>query len=380
MQRRHLLTALASATTASWVHAAPSDPGISDREILIGQSAVLSGPLGGSMKGFNAGAGLAFDALNKQGGLNGRSLRLVSIDDELKPDRAQANYRKLAEEDKVFAFFGGVGSGTIAAVAPYLRETGIPLVGNFAVSDTTRQLAKGAAYFLRAPYNREADRIVQHLTTLGINRLAVAHLDNPGGAEVLALVTASLKARAPGNEVLAAAAVKNDGSNLEPAIAKLAAAKPQAVIMFLSGPPVSKLMAGLWAAGLSPLFYGMSVVAGEQVAADLGGKLRGLAISQTMPFPWSQSDPVAQAYQKQCEAAQVAVGYYSFEGYLNALLLIEALKRSGKSPSRSALHATMRTLNMRLSTIDIDFSESDGLTGSRFVELVQVAANGRFLR
>lgn len=379
MLRRHLLTLSASGLALPWSqHAHAADPGITDKDILLGQSAVLTGPLGVSMQGFNAGALLAFEDANSKGGIQGRKIRLVSLDDELKPDRAVANYKKLISEQQVFALFGGVGSGTIAAAAPVLREAGVPMVGNYALGDATRDAAKGVAYFVRTAYRRETDKIVQHLSTLGIDRIAVAHLDNPGGVEVVASTREALKVHAPGKDVVAAAPVKNDGSLLDAAIKTLAAAKPQAVLMFLSGPPVSKLMSGMWELGVSPAFYGTSVVAGERVAAELGNRLRGLTICQVIPYPWAQADPLTRTYQQLCEAAKVPVSYYSFEGYLNALVMLEALRRAGKEPSRSGIHNAMKTLKLRLSAMDLDFSE--GNTGSRFVELVQVMPNGRFMR
>lgn len=367
------------AALAPWplARARAAEPGVSDKEIVVGQSAVLSGPLGVSLQGFNAGARLALDEANARGGVGGRAVRLVSLDDQLKPDVAVANYRQLIEQERVFCCFGGVGSGTIAAATPLLRETGVPLVGNYAVSDAVRQKARGAAYFVRAGYGREAEKLVQHLATVGIDRIAVAHLANPGGAEVLQLIQGALRQRG-GREVMGAAAVGNDGSGLEAAITSLSALDVQAVVMFLSGPPVAKLMEGLWAKGRHPAFYGLSTVAGEKVAEALGERLKGLAICQTMPYPWSQSDATARQFQALADAAKVPVSYYSYEGYLNAQVLLEGLRRAGKEPTRAGLHAAMRAMKLRLAGMDLDFTAD--ATGSRFAELVQVNAQGRFLR
>ena len=374
MLRRHLL-ALSAAGLALPARAA--DPGLSDQDILLGQSAVLSGPLAVSMQGFNAGALLALEDANAKGGINGRRVRLASLDDELKPERALQNYKALISEQRVFACFGGVGSATVAAALPLLREAGVPLVGNYALSDATREQGKGVAYFVRASYRREVEKIILHLTTLGTTRIAMAHLDNPGGAEIVTRTREALKARA-GLDLVATAPVKNDGSQLDAAIKTLADAQPQAVILFLSGPPVARLMTGLWDRGVAPWFYGTSVVAGERVATELGQRLRGLTVCQVMPYPWSASDATTRSYQQLCEAAKVPVSYYSFEGYLNALVMLEGLRRAGREPTRAGLHAAMRSFKARLSGLDLDFTE--GTTGSRFVELVQVSPGGRFIR
>ncbi|HSW08674.1 ABC transporter substrate-binding protein [Aquabacterium sp.] len=377
MNKRRQLLLASLAGSASSIFAAES--GVGDSEILLGQSAVLSGPLGVSLQGFNAGAKLAFDDTNDKGGIAGRKLRLISLDDELKPERAVANYKALLAEHKVFAFFGGVGSGPIAAAAPILKESNAPLIGNFALSDAVRDKAKGAAYFVRATYGREATKLVKHLGAIGISRIAVAHLDNPGGQEVLALVKAAVLAEGKAKDLAGAAAVKNDGSNAVEAGKALAAANAQAIVMFIAGPPVAQLMATVGEAGASPSFYGMSVVAGDQVAKAMGAKLRGLATSQVVPYPWSESDATALAFRKQCEAAKVPVAYHVYEGYLNALVLTEGLRRAGRNLTRATLHAAMRSLKARIGGVDIDYTGGDA-TGSRFVELVHVSSEGRFRR
>jgi len=73
------------------------------------------------------------------------------------------------------------------------------------------------------------------------------------------------------------------------------------------------------------------------------------------------------------------VGYGSFEGYLNGLVMIEALKRTGRDLTRARLHATLRALKFRLAGMDIDFSTGN-TTGSRFIEMVRVTPEGRFVR
>ncbi|MCK6432204.1 MAG: ABC transporter substrate-binding protein [Burkholderiaceae bacterium] len=377
--RRQLLhTALALPWIARTPMAYAADAGVTDREIVLGQSAVLSGPLGAALKAFNAGARLAFDATNASGGVYGRRLRLVSLDDELKPARAVDNYKTLLAQHGVFAFFGGVGSGTIAAAVPVLRESNAPLIGNYALSDATRDKALNAAYFVRATYRREAEKLVQHLSTLGMTRIAVAHLANPGGDEVLAQVRQAVQSHGQA-DVAGSAAIQNDGSNVADAARALASTQAQVVIMFLSGPPIARLMQTMWDNGASPQFYGMSVVAGDLVAQALGGRLRGLATSQVMPYPWSESDPTAREYRSRSIAAHVPVGYASFEGYVNALVMIEALRAAGRSPTRDSLHQGIRSLRFRVAGVDIDFTGRKH-TGSQFVELAHVTPDGRYRR
>lgn len=376
MKRRQFTAALGAAAFAPGLLRA-ADPGVGDAEVVFGHTGILNGPLGGQIKIMLAGAELAFAESRAQGGVHGRRVRIVSLDDELKPERAVANYEKLLGAEGVFGFFGCVGSATTAAAAPLLQKAGAPWVAGYAVADSARDKLKGTGFFVRATSGREAQSLVQHLTTVGVTKIAVAMLDNPGGKEAAALVETALSAQKL--QATAAVFLKGDGSNVKEAADALAKSAPQAVIMYLGGSLPGELMKAGWAQGFSPMYYGMSIVAGEVTAKVAGEKARGLAISQVMPYPWSESDPTTREYRRLAEAAKVPVGYYSFEGYLNALVLLEALRRSGRELTRGRLFGTLRQLKMRSAGMDLDYT-LNGLTGSRFVELVQVTHDGRFVR
>jgi ABC-type branched-subunit amino acid transport system substrate-binding protein len=376
MQRRHVLIA---GGTAAWIGgtAARAETGVSDKEVLLGQTGILTGPLGVPVKSLLAGADLAFNEVNAQGGVAGRRLRLVSLDDELNPDKAVANYERLLAEHKVFCFFGCVGSGTTAAASRVLSQSGAPMVGGFAVADSARDKVKGSAYFIRASTLREAQALVQHLTTIGVSEIAMAHLDNPGGQEALQLLTTALAALKLTPR--AAVAIKGDGSNIAAAASQLAAARPQALVIYLGGALPGELMKASMALGNHPMFYGMSIVPGDVTFKVLGEKARGLAISQVMPYPWADLDPTLREFRRLSEVAKTPVGYYSLEGYLGALVLVEALKRCGRDLTRPRLHEALRSLKLRVAGMDIDFTGGNH-NGSRFVDLVQVSQGGRFVR
>ncbi|MEO8154935.1 MAG: ABC transporter substrate-binding protein [Rhizobacter sp.] len=371
MQRRPLLmaAALAAVLPPRLAHAQSTD-------IVLGHTGVLGGPLGAPVKTMLAGANLAFSEFNSQGGIGGRKLRVDSLDDELKPDKAVANYEKLLTDHKAFAFFGCVGSGTTAAAAKILKDSGAPLVGGFAVADSAREKTRGSGYFVRATSGREAEALVLHLTTIGITKIAVAHLDNPGGVEALKLLATALDSRQL--KPLASGGVKGDASNAVAVAKSLSLVEPQAVIMYLGGALGGELMKGMWAQGSHPSFYGMSIVPGELIAKVVGEKTRGLAISQIVPYPWNEVDTQIKEYRRLATSSNVPLGYYSFEGYVNALVMIDALKRT-KELSRPRLHTALRATKMRIASMDVDFTSGEH-TGSRFVELVQVTHDGRFVR
>lgn len=379
MKRRALVgagaVALAGVGGLTWAQTG-SEPA-SERDIVIGQSVVLTGPLGGPAKLFISGAQMAFDAQNASGGIQGRRLRLVVLDDELNPAKAAANFGALAKEHRALVLFGAFGTQTVSAALPTLKSTGLPLIGNFAVADPVREEMRGLAYFVRADYKREAQAIVRHLRTVGISRVAVAYFGGPGGDGVLVPIREELARDKL--DIVGSAPVKNDGSNLSDVVKQLAGSHAQAFILSLGGPVVAKLLQALLAQGVTPSFYGLSSVSGELVAQTMGADLKGLTLTQVVPYPWAATEPLAREFRRRAQTAGTVVNYASYEGYLNALVLIEALKRCGKNLSPERLHSVMKSLNLRLDNFLVDFS-ANGVTGARFIELVRVTAGGHFVR
>lgn len=346
-------------------------------ELVLGQTAPLSGPLGEQVRAFNEGARLAFDQVNAAGGVMGRRLRLALIDDQLLPDKAVAAARELINNQKAVALFGCVGTPTTLALEPLLRSSGVPAIGGYAVTDAVRAKCKGAAYFVRATYGREADALAQHVSTVGLKRVAVAHLAQSGGEEALQLIREALVQRQL--DVIVSAAITSDGVNVSEAAKKIGALQPDAVLMFLSGPLSAGLIEAIAKLGVRSSYYALSLASGEQVALRIGAKARGLVLSQPMSFPWHATEPAAIDFRRLAQAAKVPLGYASFEGYVTARVMVEALYRCSTDLTPSRLHTVMSNLRWRYAGLDLDFTQ-DGHTGSRFVELVQLGDQGKYLR
>lgn len=346
-------------------------------ELVLGQTAPLTGPHGEPVRAFNEGARLVFEQINAAGGVMGRRLRLASIDDQGLPDKAVAGARELIQQHKAVALLGCVGTPTTLALEPVLRHTGVPAIGGFGLTDAVRSKCKGAAYFIRATYAREADALVQHLATVGLKRVAVAHLAHTSGDEALQLIRDALGQRQL--TVAVSAAVTADGVNASEAAKKLSALQPDAVLLALPGSLGASVIDTFGKLGVRSNFYGLSLMSGEQVALRLGHRARGLVLAQPMPFPWHATEPAAIDFRRLAQAAKVSLGYASFEGYVTARVMVEALYRCSTDLSPSRLHTVMSNLRWRYAGLDLDFMQ-DGLTGSRFVELVQLGDQGKYLR
>ncbi|MEO5671807.1 MAG: ABC transporter substrate-binding protein [Ramlibacter sp.] len=377
MHRRDFMLAACASTIATPLFAARTEAGVTDSEILLGQSAVLSGPLSAGALALQGGAKIAFEEASAKGGIFGRKVRLLSLDDGFDPTRARANYQALVQEHKVLACVLGIGAVTTLAGLPALREANMPLIASTAVVDSAREKTQGIAYYTRASQQREADALVTHFSTLGLQKVAVAHFATPGGQEVLAQVQAAAGKHAM--KFVGAVAIAPDGANAADAGKALAAFDAQAVILFMSGPAAATFIKAVWEKGASPSFYGMSVLAGDVTAKLLGEQSRGLAVSQVTPYPWDAANADANGYRKAAEKAGVPVGYHSYEGYLAGRVVVEALRAAGRDLTREKLHASLRKLKLRVGGMDFDFS-SGRQTGTQFIEMVRVRADGKYVR
>jgi len=350
-----------------------------DKEIVLGQSAILSGQLSPPTLGYNEGALMAFARINSRGGIGGKPIRLASLDSGYDPARTVENCRKLLREVGPVAFFGTTGTPTTAAAIPVLRDEGVPLIGCTGVADAVRERATGVGYFARATFGQEAEKVVQHLATIGVRKVGAACVAGPGGEDFMTMLRKSVNATGGAVELVSEAMVAGDGSNVTDAADQIIRTQPQAMILYLIGTLAIDLIRQVSRAGRYPSYFGISILSGEAVAKALGSDLRGLTSCQVVPYPWSKSDPTAKEFQKLCVARNVPVNYYTYEGYLNALFTIDVLQRVGMDLGRSALHRALRNYRGKVGGMDLDFTAGTS-AGGRFVELVHVRPDGSFIR
>src|SRR5262245_33086460 len=172
--RRKLLGLGASALLLGVVGLpARAEDGVGDKEIRIGMANALSGPASGLGLNLKAGAEAYFARVNAAGGVHGRKLVLVSIDDGYEPEQAVAATRRLVEQDKVFTLFGYVGTPTSAAVVPLASRAGVPYLFPFTGAEFLRNPVNKWVFNVRASYFDETEAMVERLTKdAGVKQIA----------------------------------------------------------------------------------------------------------------------------------------------------------------------------------------------------------------
>jgi ABC-type branched-subunit amino acid transport system substrate-binding protein len=360
-----------------------ADPGVTDTSITIGMSAPLSGP--------NAAYGLDmrqtiqsyFDQLNKNGGVNGRKLELVALDDGYETDRTVANTKTLLKEKNAFALLSYYGSSpTTEAMNTVFGPARVPLVGTISGAATLREPVSANPnsrymFNVRASYADETDTIVNQLVSLGLKSIAVFYQNDGFGKSGLDGITAALKKH--NLTPSAVGTVERNSLDVSKALEPIAKANPQAVIMVTLYKPTAAFVKAMKKSGQNPMFMTLSPVGTEQLVQELGPEARGIGISQVVPYPWNDAAPAVREYQK-LVAKPGSYSYYGMEAYLMARTMVEGLKRAGKDLSRDKLVTSLESINgVDFGGYRVNYSPT-GRIGSRFVELTVIGPGGKVLR
>ena len=351
--------------------------GVTNDTILIGQSAALSGPaelLGKEMK---SGAEAYFKVINDAGGINGRKIKLVSLDDGYEPDRAKANTQKLINDEKVLALFGYVGTPTSNAALPVFTEAKVPFIGAFTGAQSLREPFNRYIFNIRASYFDETERIVENLVAQGVKNIAVFYQNDAYGKAGLAGMERAMKKR--NLPIVALATVERNTVNVAEAIKTMAKADATAIVMVSAYKSCAAFIREMQKAGKFPLFWNVSFVGSKALADELGEASRGTQISQVVPFPWSTEHRVVSDYQKVI-GGEANYSFTSLEGYIAAKVLVAGLRKAGKNLSRESLVDALANSDvMDLGGFKVDFSP-DNHNGSTFVDLTIISKNKQFKR
>src|SRR3954454_15236340 len=185
-------TALLIAAVAAAAPAEAQAPGVSASTIVFGQSAPLSGANAELGNDIRNGALAYFRKVNEAGGVHGRRLELITLDDANQVPRSEANTKELVEQKHIFALFGYASATLSRPALPTVQKHGVPFLAPFTGADPMRVFNR-YVYNMRASYAEELERIVGHFTAGGIRRFAVVHYDDAVGKENLNVVERALK-------------------------------------------------------------------------------------------------------------------------------------------------------------------------------------------
>lgn len=353
--------------------------GVSADTITLGQSTSLTGPLGDLGQEVLKGAKVFFDETNARGGVNGRNIKLISKDDAYDSQKTLDNVAAFITEDSTLALFGTFGTPNNEALIPVAQKAGLPVLMPYTGAPSIRAKTLKGVFNLRASYGDEMHRLVQHLATVGITRIAVVYQNNSFGKEALAAATQSLEQRKL--KPLLTVPVENDASDAASAATKAVGAEPEAVLLALAGKPSIEVIKQIAQRRKGLQMYALSVVATPANLKALGADGTGVAISQVVPFPANGQVLAVREYQQSMAAAgHTELSHLSLEGYLNAKVTVEALRRAGRNLNRAALVAALDSMRAyNLGGLEVSFGQG-AVSGSRFIELTMINGQGKLIK
>lgn len=360
-----------------------AEPGVTDTSITLGMSAPFSGPNGAYGLDMRQTIQAYFEQLNKAGGINGRKLELVALDDGYETERTLANTQTLLKEKNVFALLAYYGSSpTTEAMNKVFGPAKVPLVGTISGASSLREplSTNPNARFMfnvRASYADETEAIVNQLVSLGLKSIAVFYQNDGFGKSGLDGVTAALKKH--NLTPSAVSTIERNSVDVSKSIEPIVKANPQAVVMVTLYKPTAAFVKAMKKAGQNPMFMTLSPVGTEQLVQELGPEARGIGISQVVPYPWNDVVPVVREYQK-LTTKPGSYSYYGMEGYLTARTMVEGLRRAGKDLTRDKLVSALEGMsNVDFGGYRVNYTGAAHL-GSRFVELTVVGPGGKVLK
>jgi branched-chain amino acid transport system substrate-binding protein len=352
--------------------------GITASTVTLGQSAPLSGSNQELGQDIRNGALAYFKKINDAGGVNGRRIELVTLDDANDVKRAGENTQKLIEEQHVFALFGYASATLSRPALPFVQQHKMPFIHPFTGADPMRVFDK-LVYNIRASYADELEKIVDHFAPLGVKRFAIVYYDDVVGRENLAAVDRALKKRS--YETVSKAALKDRAKpDIEAGLKEIAKGSPDVVILttlYKASADFIKLAnkAGLGAQMASNSFPGAS-----PLAKELGKEGPGVIVATVVP-PFSQASmPIVAEYRAAMEkfSGKKEFSFTSLESYIGAKVLVEGLRRAGPKPTReSFMHALDGLSSYDVGGYTVSYSANDH-SGSSFVELTVISKEGTF--
>jgi len=351
---------------------------VTDTEILFAQTTGITGPVAGSVKESNDGVKLYFDWINAQGGINGRKLVLESRDDKFDPKLAGENARKIIAEKPPIAFLLTRGTPHTEAVILAAKEAKIPIIAPGSGAEIFHNPVNPLVFNLRAKYQFEVEKSVEHLYTLGTTRIALVHVGDSFGAD------ARMGFERKMNElklkpVMIAAFDRTTGETS--AVAQdLVKADPQATIVVGTVAHVSGLINQVRKAGSQTQFVTLSNNGTKSFVTALGPNARGVMVVQTLPNPRGNSEVAREIKRLAKDKPDLVISQQTIEGFCAAKLVTEALKRAGKKPTSQLLMTALESIrDYDMGGFMVTYSATDH-TGGEFAEVSIIDVRGEFLQ
>jgi ABC-type branched-subunit amino acid transport system substrate-binding protein len=343
-------------------------------KIVIGQSVPLTGSNAEIGKDIRDGAAAYFRKVNEAGGIGGRMIDLVSLDDKNDRKTAGTNAAKLVNEDNAVALFGFASSTLSLDAMPTVMQKHVPFFAPFTGAEAI-QKQNQYVFAMRASYADELTKILEFWGTMGADRVTVIHYDDEIGNQNFATVARIMKAA--GKQAVSVKFNRN-GEVTDAQVAELIKSDPQVIIGTTLYGTTSKVLHALRKANRPFNMTSLSFVGPSQLAKAAGPDAAGVSVAGVVPPPSKTSVPVVKECTEALRRAGIAeVNYTNLEACIAAKVLVEAIRRSGGT-TREGLYRNLESMSpYDAGGFVVNFGPSRR-QGSTYVELAVIGKDGRF--
>jgi ABC-type branched-subunit amino acid transport system substrate-binding protein len=316
-------------------------PGVTPTDITFGMSAPFSGPAKELGRGMQIGIETYLQHVNETaGGIHGRKLKLLALDDGYEPERCMATMKEMINQRPVFCFAGNVGTPTAEVAVPLALEHKRVFFGAFTGAGLLRRDPPDRYVFnYRASYAEETAAIVQYLLTVRRvkpEEIAVfAQQDGYGDAGFSGVAKALRKAGFDASRIVRVGYERNS-MNLDAAVSGLLEHKDQikAVVMVPTYRQAAAFIKRVMDGGMKPIFTSVSFVDSDALAEalkELGPSYAdGVIVTQVVPFFGSGATGVLEYRERLARYFPAEQpGFVSLEGYIAARVLCAGLEKAG---------------------------------------------------
>jgi ABC-type branched-subunit amino acid transport system substrate-binding protein len=330
-------------------------------KIILGQSAALTGSAQSIGVDYKKGANTYFKYINDLGGVHGRKIELITLDDSYEPEYAKQNTLNLIKDRNVFALFGEIGTPTSQAVLPIIKQYNIPFLMPFSGGEFLRNDDSGLIFNLRKSYKDETKALVKYVVEeQNVKRVAVFYQNDNYGKLGSEAVKESLKEY--DLKVVEEGRYRRNTLSFREALLNISNANAEAVVIIGTQKTAAFFINEAKKLGMNNTkFCNISFVGGDFVK-ELNGNTSNVIISQVVPLPWDTSHLAVKEYQEIYNKYNLDKDYnfISFEGFLAAKLAVKALEKAGEKLTReNFLEAFSKLDKNALDGFDIHFSKND---------------------
>lgn len=352
---------------------------VATAQIVVGQTTGLSGPVAPGARENTEGARLYIDAVNAKGGINGQKIELISLDDKFDPKLALENARKLVTEQGAIAIFLNRGTPHSEAIAPFLAEWKVPLVAPSTGAMVLHQPVHRWIFNVRSTYQRESEKAIGLLQSIGVSSIGVLHVEDSFGKDVLTGANAGFAA----TKLKPVFVTNFDRAkpNFDNFVLKVRETSPQAVLIIGSASAVTDAQKAMRAAGSRAQVVTVSNNASAGFVKGLGDNAAGTIITQVFPNERSIVSPFVKEALALAKAKNIAeISPAMLEGFAGAKVLVEGLRRAGANPTGEKLRNGLESIRgYDIGGMDVSYSATDH-TGLDFVDLSIINKAGKYTR